>query len=767
MNSRVELEPEEPKDLTGGIAEESKTRAKVLQALALNASQKLTKNLYGNYFIVSREFYSELFFGFLTNVPSEQLEAIVENRIGEAKGDFVGFFRDQYTKSFERPGPLKAMSDYLSTTTSETCSLIAVSFSWDGNRIGGQFFSSDFELYDDPDGTAVQEFLSKIKYDKKLHEMAKGLAIQQGASDGAKPAGDGYCLVVSADNKIGDEHSFRRRSVQLMQISLQIGFSFEDLENSTSLIDDSLIAALGCSRVAAYSVLYERERYFEKAIRQATKGTMIKWGNKDSFDEFRGQLEILNKCNDEKRTHSAPYVIKYGIKDETTHHIKNKDKETPYPWYEMVRYNLPSLDEILTTTPDLQNYEVRALAKSVFDHLVTHFWKQESDREANSKCFSPLPISAIPLLVFRALQRELYGNGDNTESGSIERIKKRIESWREGNPIRVHGKGLVISEKALKDQKKSLLLFFYNQGSDIDIKLLFDGHHDQSVQPVVLTHPDTQLDNLIQKWKSKLDHQSNIEVPKFLASMCHGDPHFENLFVDASIPEDAFIVAIDPTKRSYQGNPRDLGVDKYEKDAQDVIAAFGQQPIHDIAKLLLSTTGQYALIMKNGLSSALDHKTKTYSISWQSNDNTSQLGPDGSGASGANLFIRSASATREAKRYQYVFASEILRKFDLEVDKVLNRCEITDPKEKNICRNTYYLQIWAWVVRHTFSVAEKLFPDKDELSDQLFAFGYFLLQKGTDFLQANGPDCLEDSATKKYFEHLLTLHDIVSKNNEQ
>jgi hypothetical protein len=128
--------------------------------------------------------------------------------------------------------------------------------------------------------------------------------------------------------------------------------------------------------------------------------------------------------------------------------------------------------------------------------------------------------------------------------------------------------------------------------------------------------------------------------------------------------------------------------------------------------------------------------------------------------------MRSISATSDAKRYQYIFSWEVLDQFDRIIEQMLNFSGISDDKDKCICRNIYYIQIWAWVVRHTFSISEKMFPDRHDVSDQLLVFGSYLLHFGAKYLSESGLNCLSSEATHKRFKCLLSLSDIMEQAHD-
>ena len=762
--------------LTEALAAETNRRAEVLQQHAFEASSKLLNGEDVDFFVVSREYHSGLFYGFLTNVPFGTIPPIVAEiavksgvtKPSDSNGGIVGSFRDVFTKSFGRPGPLRTLSDLLNREDAFGCSAIAVLFDGSSNPCGTRFFDSDLNAIDPPPELFVEILSSEVLSDDAISKVATVIAAQKTSCE-ARATKAGFCLIVSANQHISDAESIRRKPLQLMQIMLQVGIKPEALAAGNWTLSNDMKSVLISSSVAAFSVLYERERYFEKAIRQSIKGTMIKWGDKDSVAEFSDQIKALHQCNEKLPSHAAPFILKYGFQarlDPIPLDPRNMDKEAHYPWYEMVRYSLPSLDDVLTTTPGLQDFEVRAIAKAVLEHLEVHFWRFDDGRTSEIS-FKDVPMVAIPALTFATLRRELTHNRDN--KGSIEKIRSRIGQWRNGVPVQAEKKGLTIPSKNWTESHGSLWRAFLDNGSAKKLSAKFCDENGSCLESFPISDPYQLLIGLTAAWNDGEPTSYRISVPKFLTANCHGDPHFENIFIDASIPEDPFIVAIDPATRKYNGDAA-AGVGLDQAISCMIIDGFGQQPMHDISKLLLSTTGGYALALKNGFAGKLEKSEQNgsdqiYTLKWQSKDSISPLGAEATGVSGANLYMRSVSATSDAKRYQYVFGKEVLNHFDHLVDKLLIASKVESDEDKIICRNIYYIQIWAWTVRHTFSIAEKLFPDRDEISDQLLVFGSYLLHFGAKYLRDKGPTCLNDKATHERFKELLSLHDIMEQNH--
>jgi hypothetical protein len=772
--------------LTKALAAETNKRADILQQHAFKASSKLLRDEDVDFFVVSREYHSGVFYGFLTSVPFDKIPPMVAGsavkpddiKPNDSTGGIVGSFRDVFSRSFERPGPLQTLSDLLNKQDATGCSAIAVLFDGNGSPCGTKFFDLDLNAIDPPPECLYDKLASENLIDQPIAKVAAAIAAQK-VSANVRTIKGGFCLIVSANQPISDQESIRRKPLHLMQIMLQVGITSEILKTGNWTLSNDMKSVLISSSVAAFSVLYERERYFEKAIRQSIKGTMIKWGGKDSQMEFYDQIKALNQCNKNVVSHAAPYILKYGFPKTQTDPIpdddRNSDRNAHYPWYEMVRYSLPSLDDLLTTTPDLQDFEVRAIAKAVVDHLNKHFWNLDAI-SSKENLVRTVPLAAIPVLAFATLRDELSNN--DKDIGSIEKIKIRMSQWRDGIPIQVDKKGITLPNNVWVDSNGSLWQAFFacelknkETGAKESMYSGFCDENDVCIIKFPINNPEDVLDTIIRKWtNSEIESPTKITVPDFLAAHCHGDPHFENIFIDASIPEDSFIVTIDPAIRKYNGDMR-AGAGLCKETAKEIIENFGRQPMHDISKLLLSTVGGYALAQKNGFSAGFERAivegdSELFALRWHSKHNVSPLGADATGVSGANLYMRSISATSDAKRYQYIFSLEVLDQFDRIIEQMLNFSGISDDKDKCICRNIYYIQIWAWVVRHTFSISEKMFPDRHDVSDQLLVFGSYLLHFGAKYLSESGLNCLSSEATHKRFKCLLSLSDIMEQAHD-
>lgn len=794
------------------LVEETKQRARQIQKLAFEASASLSEAPSdSNYFLVSREVHSGLFYGFQTNFGFELLSSVAASVAKSKKkkvefysdeedeNDLVGLFRDRFEINFRRRnGLLKRLTDFLSSVDKEGRYSVLVSYDYSGELKASRCFDESYN--DSPEvSKAFRAILEKEKIDiGDIHTLAKMLASNKTQNDDLSgQIGKGFHLIVRNGGFFTQSPEIRRQPLRLVQMCLRTGLHDTELDEKSLNVPTEMRPAFQCSLVTSYSILYERERYFEKAVRQAIKGTIVKWGEVDdkSTREFESQLDALVSCNRPYITHAAPHLIKCGFPSAgtgTKYGDANKDPDTSVPWYEMPWYGLPSMHELLTTTAGLKEFEVRALAKAVFQHLNAHFWKitksDDTRQESGYLSFGDITVSAVPSAVLRTIMDEI-------EAATVK-IEERLEQWKNDNPIRIGKSDLTVPDQKWEDFGDCLIEKVLSpescsdeSGCDqngsstekvfVQLKMDFDNNSDSfdsnseatgnpdnhvSGKPIMASNPFPRVRELYHKWSTK--HEATVSLPILKATDCHGDPHFENIFVDASVPEDAFIVAIDPAKRSYSnvdaGKSLDGSHELSPGTGEKMFDCIGQQPMQDIAKILLSTTGGYSLVMKSGFKGDLQtfvegsEKSWIYDLSWKAQSSSLPIGQEAGGVSGARLIKRAVSATNDAKKYNVVFADEVLEQFLSMVEGVLEKSNETRELQRIRCKNIYLLQIWSLLVRHVFSISEKLFPDRTEKADQIFAIGLVLLERGAEIIEG-GPECLSKAETTTRFRQILTL----------
>jgi len=182
-------------------------------------------------------------------------------------------------------------------------------------------------------------------------------------------------LLIRCDNTL-PAVAGRIRS-ELMQLGLL--YSPHGAKESAREFGDELLAAAVTSSFGTLTLLYEKERYFQKALRQAVQGSIIKYGD---WRDIQGQTAILEKTARAQK-YCVPEVLPPA----------DLAPQRPFSWYRMTRLTPSSLMDLLTTTKGFQDYEVTALVRSCFSHLRETFWSPLSSVTVRSRSWLSLPFA--------------------------------------------------------------------------------------------------------------------------------------------------------------------------------------------------------------------------------------------------------------------------------------------------------------------------------------------------------------------------------------
>jgi hypothetical protein len=326
-------------------------------------------------------------------------------------------------------------------------------------------------------------------------------------------------------------------------------------------------------------------------------------------------------------------------------------------------------------------------------------------------------------------------------------------------------KRLVVLNNADIGKLNGGLKNFFN-GKSLEVCLSLDPNN-ANVHKLTLKPPQVLLDEV---FKDVTDYNDicSQEIPLVLiaqGAQLHGDPHFENLFIDASVPEDPLIVAIDPiklTEKKFQGYWTELDermdlngtLDNaiYKKTETRFISAC-RDPAYDVAKFLLSTTSLYGLIIRGAYRL---NTNEGLIIEWSGDTQIKPFAGDG-GISGAGIVEKTAPAVKEAWRNHNTITKAIVEVYVNRILDALNKYkeehQLNDDSIE-CALNVALINLWAFTLRHTFSIAEKIFPEQAEKSLVIYLLGSCLTQRGCKIV-------------KKALEHEYGLADPEVKNDLQ
>lgn len=435
---------------------------------------------------------------------------------------------------------------------------------------------------------------------------------------------------------------------------------------------------------ATLALLAERERYYQKSLRQATRGTLIKSGVHDEIEEQIRLLETLNATG----AYSTPRVVKQDI-----------NRESGFGWYIMPYFTLPSMMDTLTSVRSLRPFEISGLARACVSHLRHTYWRSVAAQRVEAREFL---LSTLALLEQRA-------------SGSYRAIQSRAADVMNARPV--VGRGGVAIYDPSEIERDLPIIKRVEEG--VSLRAEWGASHEP-VETVcegtgeVLEHLRSML----------LEIGRGVRIDQYLArEPIHGDPHLGNLLVDASVPEDPVIASIDPKRISVNSD------DLWQSYGCSRLA---QQPFcssldnlrydvtYDAAKLLVSTVAGYSLVYRRGVRARMEGEMV---VLHHPPDRELRKLSEAGGISGSQLVRIDAPVVEEALDYHRLFAELIVQRF-------IALAGISETEVGSASLLAGLLRLWMITVRHAFSLSEILFPVDTGRSAAMYAVAAALLNRG-------------------------------------
>lgn len=388
----------------------------------------------------------------------------------------------------------------------------------------------------------------------------------------------------------------------------QIAFAFKACGSSEDLasLRENLEKIALVSGYATHMLLYERERYFQKALRQATSGEMYKCGDGTSIGE---QIDLLKKLWEHERW--AVPRVQAGEKS----------------WYRMTRFDMTSLMDLLTFTPGFSEHEIFSIANATFEHLRETYW---GDVRAH-------PMSA----------QDMIKGALDVALGAIEKASTHLQTQVDAIDS---DKAVVVGSTANMDviSKNRLQPFrpiieAIKNRTPLTVKLVWNETNEtEDISEFLTKDPRQQLNGLGNAVRCGLSTAASMEIED--KGLLHGDAHFGNILIDPSIPDDPLILSIDQKR---------ITLNSLAKD-----------PVYDVAKLVFSTTCLYGVIYHKALVSKKDKMIWTVSRLDAEPVKLSNVG----GISGDQIIAVTARASDDARRYHRWAQKAILHKYTRYVD---------------------------------------------------------------------------------------------------
>lgn len=507
---------------------------------------------------------------------------------------------------------------------------------------------------------------------------------------------------------------------------MQLGFCFAASTSTPQDIEDIADRLRTCCHMSAYAswVLFlERERYYRKALRQAVKGHLTKFGDATNITEQVQKLRVLNG-----QFELVPQVLLADpqIPEPSANAMAQRQEngDAHLAWYRMTRFTMPSLLDILTSTEGLERHEIRSLVRACLTHLDCTYWQSiQWGEETNSH---PYICSVLRLALGRVRSTcvNIDQHAKTISRGIPTKFKRVIELFSPDDVIRYRWPiGWILPRRRSKRA----------------ITLHWDETHNFQR---TCQHPIKALEGLLAQVK-----QMQLPSVRRLVSVSedlHGDAHFGNFLVDASVPEDPLLVSIDPLV--VKVSPSDLKANEAESlrpDLEAECAWFKSDPLYDVAKLLVSTVCAYGIVLRGALTAQTDRQ---FVLEYNENAQPRQLS-DTAGISGDQLVAVTATVPRVAWEYHSYAARSVFDQWE-DILELLQGGDTYSIAASHI-------RLWLLTVRHGFSLADHLFPQEIEKSLSMFLLVTLFLNEGLKPVSHLLSNNLEDEDSVKQLSKLF------------
>lgn len=502
-------------------------------------------------------------------------------------------------------------------------------------------------------------------------------------------------LLLRLESSFSDSNSFRTKRLDLAQLGLALS-SKEELP--LEFLDICLNACL-TSGIAALAVLYEKERYYERAARQCGTASAVKYGrHKEIRDQFKVLISLQEGFNvppvDEKK--SDPQLTQPDRPDDET------------SWYRMKWLNLRPMSTTLLWRGASKDFELAALMRATVSHLRRVHW---SIRQPEPQ-YDPKEAILASLLVAQREARRFY-----------EVARRTRDHVRQEFPI-LHSSGVAFyrtEELAWIDR----VLNTVDGRGTFDITLTWHGDK-RWARKVDL--PEVNLEQLCQ---AVAQTTLSGSFRALTALNVHADAHFGNLLVDAGVPEDPLIISIDPkpppeTEGGFDPELESLGLKDRAPQVNASVFNFRADPLYDLAKCVMSTSGLHGPIIQRALElNSTDDGRFTLA---NPRDGVRHL-TDTGGMSSAKLIRVGTQVPKDCLRDHDICAGALLREFQGILSADAGKPGTDDESRLGI--NVGLIRLWGLSVRHLFSAARDRFPSDMTTGLSLFILASAYVDAGT------------------------------------
>jgi hypothetical protein len=191
----------------------------------------------------------------------------------------------------------------------------------------------------------------------------------------------------------------------------------------------------------------------------------------------------------------------------------------------------------------------------------------------------------------------------------------------------------------------------------------------------------------------------------------HGDSHFANFMIDASVPEDPLVFSIDPAvpplidpsapsfKRRCAELAETVGL-RQPAEFSKVLEGMKQDLTWDIAKMMLSAACGYSLAYRRAFS--LERRGSEFGLKRLPPEELKRLS-DAGGISGSQIVQIDAPVDPDSLR-NHGLATEVI------LEEYLRRYSEVVVQGDQESLSLAVVRLWLLAVRHGFSIVERLFP---------------------------------------------------------
>ncbi len=452
-----------------------------------------------------------------------------------------------------------------------------------------------------------------------------------------------------------------------------------------------LLRLICYSRMATLSILLERQRYFEKSIRQSVSGHIIKFGEKE---DIKTQVEMYKKLAG-NQVYVVPAVVDDNVSDE---------REKEEAWFKMPRYSCPSLMDLFSKTEGFQKFEIESIVTSAFKYLT-------------DKLYSAATLDTEPIDTRDFLLGPLIYTQDaiDVTLNSIIHAGKEILDLK---PVKL-GRGIEVFHP---DYYRYLKKF-------VDVAQKIDKREAGTIHWRVMNKAKTwdlacellSLDQLQDDIKNISTAKKTTRFKTENINM-HGDAHFGNFLIDASIPESPLIYVIDTRKVRIPGHL--IRNTELSKETANLIF----DPLYDFAKMLLSCSCGYDLAYREGFKvGSISGGTDGWTIRLRySFEQFLEKEHDTGGLSNTEI-VTLKSGVAQMGFFNYVSASKALC---ANMMSWLQRELNDDGSYNDESYAVSLVKIWLLTVRHTFSIVGHLFPKYPGRSLAMLCLGITFVANG-------------------------------------